>query len=360
MRQGSLIRLSAIVLLLSLAPAGALISEQAPPGMILIPAGSFTMGSNRGNFDEAPVHAVRLSAYYIDRLEVTNAEFAEFVRQNTAYDSIRGSWFRYSAEGCVDVIAHYEARYRTDFAGFLEQGVETGGLTRARLEDAARWRSALAALRSMLGGEDPTEKGGVESSPELQQRIRSQARLPVRGVTWRDAEAYAEWAGKRLPTEAEWEKAARGTDRRSYPWGSTWDETRCRISQMGEEGPVEVGSYARGASPYGCLDMAGNVWEWVADWYGESYYSESRDAVNPTGPVGLPHGELPAATSADSLLRSPQQGREDDTRKVLRGGGWSGPENQGFFNARCARRMWSNPTYWHPDVGFRCVKDVGD
>jgi sulfatase modifying factor 1 len=349
-----------IALLLGFVAATSLPAQEAPPGMILIPAGSFTMGSSRGNYDEAPVHTVSLSAFYIDRYEVTNAAFAEFVRESAAYDSIRGSWFRYSAEGCVDVMAHYEARYGIGFTGFLAEGAEAGEVSPERLEDAARWRSALAGQGAMLGEGSLDEIVAMVGSEVVKDLFRAQARFPVRGVTWQDAEAYAEWAGKRLPTEAEWEKAARGPDRRVYPWGSTWDPARCRINMMDGEGPVEVGSYPRGASPYGCLDMAGNVWEWVADWYGETYYADSRTVVNPRGPEGLPHGELPWPTSADSLLRSGQQGRESDTRKVMRGGGWAGPENQGPFNARCARRMWSNPTYWHPDVGFRCVKDVDD
>jgi formylglycine-generating enzyme required for sulfatase activity len=332
--------------------------------MILIPSGPFQMGSTRGHSDEAPVHTVRLSAYYIDRYEVTNTQFARFVRDSESFDSVEGSWFRYCAEGCIDLIAHYESRYGMSFESLLAAETENGEASGERAVDEARWRSAVAALGTLLAA----EKGALAGvgAAELRQRpgvralLEEQARFPVRGVTWRDAAAYAAWAGKRLPTEAEWEKAARGTNRRVYPWGSAWDADRCRINLMENEGPVAVGSYSDGASPYGCLDMAGNVWEWCADWYGEDYYASSQGALNPQGPVGLPGGALPTPTSPDSLLRTTEQGRESNTRKVMRGGGWAGPANQGPFNARGARRMWSNPTYWHPDVGFRCVKDAGE
>jgi formylglycine-generating enzyme len=351
-------------LLLTLA-AGA--ADPVPPaGMAYVPAGEFTMGSDEGNFDERPAHRVQLSAYFIDRHEVTVDEYNAYIRATDRFDVIEGPWFRISTAACVDLLARYEQRYGTVFADFRPAVIGERAAAERLTRDALQWKAAVAALRVLLGADRALADGtaaGLRAAPAVQARIASEGRLPVTFVTWRDASAYARWAGKRLPTEAEWEKAARGPDRRVYPWGNEWDPARARAGLDVDAGPVAVGQFPLGASPYGCLDMAGNVWEWCEDWFGESYYQECADGiVNPRGPVGLANGELPAPDpKANYLQNASKQGREPDTRKIVRGGCWAagaGMIGQTEFNNRSARRLWSNPDYWSQDTGFRCAQDA--
>ncbi|MEA3459628.1 MAG: SUMF1/EgtB/PvdO family nonheme iron enzyme, partial [Chloroflexota bacterium] len=192
---------------------GCVVTQAPPEEMVFVPAGAFLMGSEEGREDEKPMREVYLDGFCIDRYEVTNAKYAEFL------NAIDGHVGRCGGHDCADTKdedpdSHLFYDYR---------------LGRYMVE------------------------AGYEDHPVIK-------------VSWYGAKAYCEHHGKRLPTEAEWEKAARGTDRGRYPWGDEFDARKlnsdCRIGDT-----TPVGSFPEGASPYGAYDMAGNVWEWVADWY---------------------------------------------------------------------------------------------
>ncbi len=228
----------------------------APPVtdvMVKIPAGAFTMGSDKGNPEAGPPHQVDVPDFEIDKFEVTNADFGVFAQA---------------------------AGYQT----FAEQKGYTS------------WKDQAGA--------------GKENHPAVM-------------ITWDDAVAYCKWAGKRLPTEAEWEKAARGQDGRTFPWGNDWDPTKANVKETGLRGTAAVGSFGAGASPYGVEDMAGNVWEWTADWY-KAY---------------------PNNTTPDNYY--------GEKFRVTRGGGWFDEEAQ----VRSFNRNAADPTKTaNDDLGFRCAR----
>ncbi|MBP7432839.1 SUMF1/EgtB/PvdO family nonheme iron enzyme [bacterium] len=160
---------------------------------------------------------------------------------------------------------------------------------------------------------------------------------PINCVNWSQAESYCKWKGKRLPTEAEWEKAARGTDGRKHPWGNLKESCNYAViseaisggNGCGTNGTMEVGSKVLGISPYGVHDLIGNVWEWVADWYSSDYYSISQE-INPTGPI-------------------------NGTHKIIRGGSWYG-DSEGYL--RSSSRNFVSLDHQSISSGFRCAKSV--
>jgi formylglycine-generating enzyme required for sulfatase activity len=247
-----------------------------------VPAGEFEMGSTEGDDDERPVHTVALDAFWIDRAEVTNDQFAAFLN--------------------------------------VQGNQEEGGVTWLDLEDKD-------CLIEQVGGEFRPKNGYADH--------------PVIDVSWHGAAAYCEWAGARLPTEVEWEYAARGEQGYVYPWGDEFDCSRGNFDderQMnayvvpggegcdGYERTAPVGSFPVGASWCGALDLAGNTWEWVADWYDEDYYERSP-THNPLGP-------------------------EEGDSKVLRGGSWLGNP----VRVRGAFRFRLLPDFRLDYIGFRCAR----
>jgi len=273
---------------------------EAPEGMLYVPEGDFLMGSDEGGgTDEQPRHKVYLHAYFIDKHEVTNADYMKFI-QETHYNPPE----------------HWLPPEKRD-------------------------------------SPNPWKYAAIPAGKE---------KHPVTGAPWYDAAAYRRWAKKRLPTEAEWEKAARGTAARTFPWGDDflptnaqcaeriagypvrdvaqrhkwfeqWSQTEEGKKALAEGGAtMPVGSFPSGASPFGCLDMAGNAAEWVSDWMDARYYSESPDA-DPKGPAA-------------------------GDKKVLRGGAWDAVSAGSIDSLRCADREARLPSEKDIRFGFRCATDA--
>lgn len=299
-------------------------SQPETGDMLKIQGGKFTMGSTDGADDERPIHDVRIRDFWMDRTEVSNAQFAEFVAQTG---------------------------YVTDAEKPGPDGRKPGAFV---FHPSADFDAAKGELQwwKFQPGADWKHPGGPETS------IDGKERHPVVQVTWRDALEYAKWAGKRLPTEAEWEYAARGgLDRMSYPWGTELvDEGKWRANLWqgnfpqqdagsdGFAGLAPIASYS--ANGYGLFDMTGNAAEWCADWYLPDYYkqtSRGRDSRdNPPGP----------AQSFDPA-------EPGVWKRVIRGGSFITAESISR-EARNATRGKLAPDVPLPTVGFRCVRDVND
>jgi len=212
-------------------------------------------------------------------------------------------------------------------AGSFMMGSEDGNSDEKPVHEVyldAYWIDRTEVTNAMF--ERFVEATGHDARPGWRITASGKADHPVRYVNWFDADAYCRWAGRSLPTEAQWEKAARGTDGRKYPWGNQEpDESRCNF-ELNEDGTTPVGKYSpKGDSPYGVADMAGNVWEWVADWYDEGYY-RSAPGENPPGPGS-------------------------GTGRVLRGGSWGNVAG----SVRSSFRGSDLPDVRSGSNGFRCA-----
>ena len=233
-------------------------NEAEPPdaiNMVQVPAGEFLRGRDNATDDEAPAKQVYLETFWIDRNEVTNAEFKAFC------DS-----------------------------------------TNRLLPNNPMW-----------------DNNYVLDNPGR----------PVVNITWRQANEYCKWKGKSLPTEAQWEKAARGTEGLLYPWGNEYADDHANIHGTDDYRRTSpVGNFPLGASPYGANDMSGNVWEWCVDWYQEFYYAEAP-------------------------LRNPPGPSEKSAWRVVRGGGFSSPPD----DAVTTNRSKNKPKMPLHHIGCRCVWD---
>jgi sulfatase modifying factor 1 len=304
---------------------------EAPPGMVWIPGGQFHMGSVRAGADinEGPVHTVYVDGFFMDTYTVTNARFREFV-DATGYVTV--------AERAIDVqrlLSQAPPGTPPPPAELLAPGSMVFAPTErpVDLRDVSQWWR-------WVPGSSWRHPSGPSST------ITGMDNFPVVHVAWEDAVAYATWAGKRLPTEAEWEFAARGgLPNMEYSWGLEGfdpEQPQANIYEgtfpLRPAAPKPVGSYA--ANPYGLFDMAGNVWQWTSDWYRPDTYQRDHErgvVANPTGPAaGM----------------SPREGHEP--MRVTRGGSFlcSDTYCRGY---RVSARSPGSPDTGTSHIGIRAV-----
>jgi formylglycine-generating enzyme required for sulfatase activity len=280
---------------------------------VLIPAGEFIRGSNKDDdpamrqqygfpmplyVDEHPQKKLHLEAYKMDVYEVTNAQFKQFI-----LSSKRMMPFAWLGNGY--------ALTEDQLQSMSLEKLRRLGVNNFQLDMDTREMDKPALVKAMV------------------EQQKSMDNYPIGGVSWFAAKDFCDWRGARLPSEAEWEKAARGPDGLEYPWGNEWDPAITNTGDDGEweEGIAPVGSYPQNKSPYGVYDLSGNVWEWVADWYepyeGSTYQSEAFGKRN----------------------------------RVIRGGGGGVGHYAISYFFRGATRQFSEPEMESEDVGFRCVTE---
>lgn len=281
---------------------------------VLVPAGEFVRGSDRGDdpvmrqqygfpaplyLDEHPQKKIHLKAFKIDTYEVTNAQYKAYILATKRM--LPHAWMNNGYAISEERMRELEVeKLRVLAADHIKLDVDTRAMDKEAL---------IAAITAKQKDFD---------------------RLPVGNVNWFAAEAFCKWRKSRLPTEAEWEKAARGPDGLEYPWGNAWDPaiTNTGDDAEWEEGIAPVGSYPNNKSVYGAFDMSGNVWEWVADWY-EAYER--------------------------STYQSQAFGQHN---RVIRGGGGGEGHYAISYFFRGATRQFAEPELETDDVGFRCVTDI--
>ena len=316
---------------------GKMPSAKNPEGMVWIPGGTFSMGgdNNQARQDEFPKHTVKLDGFFMDVTEVTNAQFAKFVAATgyitTAEKDI--NWEDLKKQLPSDTSKPEDEKLKAASLVFVPTESEVS------LQDYSQWWS-------WSHGANWKHPKGIESD------IVGKENLPVVHISWDDANAYCQWAGKRLPTEAEWEFAARGgLEKNTYVWGndSVVDEKKqCNYWQGifpykndvtdGFFGSAPVKSFS--PNGYGLYDMAGNVWEWSADNYNYNYYDEFEKVQitnNPKGPLKSYDPDEPLVA-----------------KKVMRGGSFLCNESY-CSGYRVSARMKSSPDSSMEHLGFRCV-----
>lgn len=312
--------------------------DTSTTGMVLIPAGSFEMGgdNNHSDKDEYPKHTVALNAFYIDVTEVTNAQFKAFV-DATGYVTTaerKPDWEELKKTLPPDTPKPPDSVLVAASLVFKATNAPVD------LQDYSQW------WEWMPGANWKHPQGNGSS-------INGKENYPVVHISWDDAMAYCKWAGKRLPTEAEWEYAARGgLQNNIYPWGNEHINTGLPKANSWEGNFPYLNKKTDGyitAAPvkkyqpngYGLYDMAGNIWEWCSDWYDFNYYQSFKDkkAINPQGP---------------SQSFDPQD--PYTPKRSLRGGSFLC--NDAYCSGyRVARRMKTSPDTGMEHTGFRCVRD---